>query len=135
MSRIIKLAAVLGALAGLVTVFTPAFWVLDHSQALANVLIGQFAAIAIGHTAYRITSGKRPSLRSAVAGVVSGIGIAVSPIVFGLVTGFTTVTMACGGLVVAVGLYGVVANLRTEEEQRIPDLQTEGTPDDGVNAA
>jgi len=135
MSRIIKLAAVLGTVMSLVMVFTPAFWAVSHTQALVNVLLGQFAVMAIGHSAYRITSGKKPDLRAAIVGVVCGGALAISPILLELVAGFTTVTMIGGGIIVAVGLYGIVANLVGEDEQRIPDLRTEQSPDDSPKAA
>lgn len=135
MSRITKLFAAVGTVVALVTVFTPGLYAISHSQALTNVLLGQFAALATGHTAYRLSSGKRPALRSTVVGIVCGIGVAISPIVFELVTGFTTVTMFSGGFVAAVGVYGIYANLTTEEEQRIPDLSTDQTPDEGAKAA
>jgi len=135
MSRIIKGIAALGVIVSLVVVFTPTFWSVGHTQALTNVLLGQFAVMSIGHTAYRLASGKRPSLRSAVVGTICGAGIAISPILLGLVSGFTSINMFSGGLIMAVGLYGIVANLTTEEEQRIPDLSAEQAPDDGPQAA
>ena len=135
MSRIIKAVAVLGTVTSLLMVFTPTFWSVSHTQALANVLLGQFAVMAIGHTTYRITSGKPPSLRAAVAGVVCGLGLAVSPILLGPVAGFTTVTMVGGGFVAAVGLYGIVSKLLGEEEQRIPDLTADQTPEESAKAA
>jgi hypothetical protein len=135
MSRIINWVAALAAVISLVTVFTPALWAVGHTQALTNVLLGQFAAMSIGHTAYRLVSGKRPSLRSAVVGTLCGVGIAISPILLELVTGFTTVNMASGALIAAVGLYGVITNLTSEEEQRIPDLSAEQSPDEGPQAA
>lgn len=135
MSRIIKLIAGLSTVAAIVAVFLPALWSVSHSQALASVLFGQFAAMSIGHTTYRITSGKRPSLRSAAVAVICGGALAVSPIVFELVTGFTTMTMVCGGLVVAVGLYGIGVNLTSEEEKRIPDLTTDQLHEESAKAA
>lgn len=135
MSRIIKTATVLGAVTSLVMVFTPAFFEVSHSQTLANVLFGQFAAMAIGHTAYRVASGKRPDTRAAVMGVICGAGLAVSPIILGLVTGFTTLTMVGGGIIVAVGLYGIVASLADEDEQRIPDIRTDQSPEDSAKTA
>jgi|GEM_PF-1970978 len=135
MSRIIKTAAVIGAIASLVMVFTPAFFDVSHTQALASVLFGQFATMAIGHTAYRVTSGKRPDMRAAIAGVICGAGLAVSPILLGLVSGFTTLTMVGGGIIAAVGLYGIVANLTGEDEQRIPDIRTEQSPEDSAKTA
>ena len=135
MSRIIKAAATLGAVVALLMVFTPAFFTVSHTQALANVLFGQFAAMAIGHSAYRIASGKRPDLRAGIVGVICGTGLAVSPVFLELVTGFTTMTMVGGGFIAAVGLYAVVANLTGEDEQRIPDLRTDQPPEDGAKTA
>lgn len=135
MSRITKFVAGLGTLVALFAVFSPALWSVSHTQALSNVLFGQFAAMAIGHTTYRIASGKRPSLRAGVFSVICGLGLAVSPIFFGLVSGFTTVTMFSGLLVVLVGLYSIASNLTSEEEQRIPDITTDQTPEEGAKAA
>ncbi|MBO4247015.1 hypothetical protein IL252_04155 [Halomicrobium sp. IBSBa] len=135
MSRITKALSLLGTLVAVVTVFTPALYAVSHTQALANVLLGQFAAMTIGYTAYRIASGKRPTLRPALIGLLCGLGIAISPVVLVPVTGFTTVTMFGGGFVAAIGLYGVVASQFGEDEDRIPDLSAERSPDESLKAA
>ena len=135
MSRIMKVVSLLGTLVALGMVATPALYEISHTQVLANVLLGQFAAMFVGYTAYRITSGKLPALKPALGGAICGFGLAISPVLLEPVAGFTTVTMFGGGFVGLVGLYGVVKSVVGEEEDRIPDLATDHSPDESPNAA
>ena len=108
MRQFVKWAAILATVAAGWTVIAPAIWQPDHTQALTNVLLGEFAALVLGHTAYRLTSGTDPSMSAALGGVLIGLVIALSPIVFGLVFGLTTSNMVCGGLVAVAGIASAV---------------------------
>ncbi|WP_226012422.1 hypothetical protein [Halomicrobium salinisoli] len=122
MARVTKAATVAATLVAVLLVFVPALYPVSHSQALSNVLVGQFAAMAVGHCAYRVAYGKRPALRSAVAAVVCGGFIAISPVLFGLVEPFTTITMVGGALVAIAGALAVVRAVTWDEGRDIHDL-------------
>lgn len=114
-----KWAAYLGTAAALWAVLAPSFWPVRHVQALTNLLLGEFAAVAIGHTAYRLASGKRAAPLTALFAAVLGAGIALSPLVFGLVTGFTTSNMVTGGVVAVAGVLAAVTGaVGTSERER-----------------
>lgn len=120
MRRVVKWVAVFATIGAAWTVFAPGLWHPGHSQVLTNVLLGEFAALALGHTAYRLASGTDPLLSVSLGGALIGVAIAVSPLVFGLVYGLTTSNMVCGGLVAAAGVASaVVARTRpTGRESR-----------------
>ena len=124
MSRVTNLVTTVGALLGVVLVFVPAFFTISHSQALTNVLVGQFGAMAIGHSAYRVAYGKNPSARSAIAAILCGVILAVSPIVFGLVDGFTTITMVGGGVIALAGVLALLS-ARSSDDRNIPELSAD----------
>ncbi|MCU4801089.1 hypothetical protein OB920_11980 [Halobacteria archaeon HArc-gm2] len=115
MSRVLKLAAVVATVAALGTIFAPALWRVSHGQALTNVLVGEFATLAMGYTAYRIAYGKDASRSVALAAAVFGAVLAVSPVVFGLVPVFTSVTMIGGGLVAVVSLVAFVTTFTGDD--------------------
>lgn len=108
MKRFVKWAAILATVAAAWSIFAPGLWQPTHAQALTNVLLGEFAALALGHTAYRLASGTDPLLSVSLGGALLGVGIAVSPLVFGLVVGLTTSNMVCGGLVAVAGIASAV---------------------------
>lgn len=122
MVRALKWAAVLASLGAVATVFAPAVWPVSHPQALTNVIVGEFAAIAIGYTAYRLTYGKGVLRSAALGAAVCGTVLAVSPLQFGLVDGFTSVNMVGGGLVAVVGLLAVAATFRGEEGREVTEV-------------
>lgn len=129
MKRVVKWAALLGTLASLWTVISPTFWQPDHIQVLANVLLGEFAALALAHTAYRLTSEQQPSIPLSLTATVFGVLIAASPLTFGLVTGLTTSNMASGGLIAVTGLAAAFITFRSSEERNLPNgLAADETP-------
>jgi len=79
MSRVLKLATVVATVAALATIFAPALWRVSHGQALTNVLVGEFATLAMGYTAYRIAYGRDASRSVALAAAVFGAVLAISP--------------------------------------------------------
>ncbi|MFC6975505.1 hypothetical protein ACFQL1_13965 [Halomicroarcula sp. GCM10025709] len=91
------------AIIGLVAVYRPA-----HEQALINLLLGEIGALAIGHTAYRISSGKQASPLGAGAAVFCGLVLAGTPFVFANFDPFLTIQLVCG-LVLAVAGLGALA--------------------------
>ncbi len=122
MARVMKAVTAAATLVAVALVFVPALYPVSHLQALTNVLVGQFAAMAVGHCAYRIAYGKRPAIRSAVAAVLCGGFIAISPLLFGLVEPFTTITMVGGALVAAAGALAVFAAVTWDEGRDIRGL-------------
>ena len=136
MSRALKWAAVLATIAALATVFAPAFLSVSYPQALTNLIVGEFAALSVGYTAYRIAYGKRPSRSVALATVVLGAILAVSPLVFGLVQSFTSVNMVGGGLVALVGLASLVTTFTDGDDRNVRNLSAgREAGDDGAKAA
>ena len=119
MSRVIKWAAIAATLVAVGTVFAPAFWRVSHSQALTNLLVGEFAALTMGYTAYRVSYGRGPSRSVSLAAVVLGAVLAVSPVVFGLVEPFTTVTMVGGGVVAVVALVTFVTTFIGDDDRKV----------------
>ncbi len=119
MSRVIKWAALVATVVAVLTIFAPALWRVSHPQALTNVLVGEFAALTMGYTAYRIAYGKSPSRSVALAAFLLGTVLAVSPLVFGLVEPFTTVTMVGGGVVAVVALATLVATFLGDDGRQV----------------
>lgn len=117
MRRAVTWAAIAATVAATWTIFAPSLWQPEHGQALTNVLLGEFAAIALAHSAYRLASGTDPLVSVALGGAAIGVGIAASPVVFGLVVGLTTSNMVCGGLVAVAGVASAVV-ARTQPSGR-----------------
>ncbi|GAA0279848.1 SPW repeat domain-containing protein [Halobacterium noricense] len=121
MKRVVKWAAVLGTIASLWTAVSPTFWQPDHVQVLTNVLLGEFAALALAHTAYRLASEQQPSIRFSLAATALGVLIAASPLTFGLVTGLTTSNIVSGGLIAVTGLTAAFITFRRSKERNLPN--------------
>lgn len=129
MRVLVKWVAVLATVAATWTIFAPMLWHPSHVQTLTNVLLGEFAAIALGHTAYRFTSGTDPSTLASLGGAGLGVVIAVSPLLFGLTFGLTTSNMVCGGLIAIAGIASfVVSRVQSPgREARRPGIENERT--------
>lgn len=106
------------ALVSLVVIFISAFIPVAYEQALVNLLVGELAAIALAHSAYRISSGKQVSPVAAGLAVVSGAILFVSPILIEPVDPVLSIMFATGAIIVAGGLAGIVGRIRGGEEGR-----------------
>ncbi len=110
LKRLTQGAAAVGVLVAVWTVFAPAVWMPDHPQVLTNVLVGEFAALALAHTVYRMASGRPPFLSVALAAALFGALIAASPLVLGLVVGLTTSNMVSGTIIAVAGVAAAVVS-------------------------
>ncbi|WP_254273826.1 hypothetical protein [Haloarcula marina] len=97
-----KWAGLAATLVAIVIVFLPSVLSTSHPQALTNLLVGEIGAIAIGHSTYRVASGKQAVPLAAIIGTLCGLLLTVSPIFLYPFDPFLSV-MLFGGLVVTVG--------------------------------
>ncbi|MDS0221967.1 hypothetical protein NDI54_11480 [Haloarcula sp. S1AR25-5A] len=89
-----------------------------YQQALVNLLVGELAAIALAHSAYRVSSGKQASPAAAALAVVSGIILFLSPIFIEPVDPILSIMFAAGAIVTVGGLVGILGRLLGGEEGR-----------------
>ncbi|PSP83664.1 hypothetical protein BRC96_07545 [Halobacteriales archaeon QS_6_64_34] len=108
MVNLTKWSGLVATIASLVVIVLPAFFRVTHPQALTSLLVGEVAAIALAHSAYRASSGKQASLLSVVAAIISGLILVVSPLVLSPFDPFLTIMLGVS-LVVLAG--GVLAGL------------------------
>jgi drug/metabolite transporter (DMT)-like permease len=108
MVNLTKWSGLVATVASIVVIALPAFFRVTHSQALTSLLVGEVAAIALAHSAYRASSGKQASPLSVVAAVVSGLILLVSPVLLSPFDPFLSLMLATS-LVVLVG--GVLAGV------------------------
>ena len=80
MAKLTKWSGIAATVASLVVIALPAFFRVTHSQALTSLLVGEVAAIALAHSAYRASSGKQAAPLSIVMAVLSGLVLLVSPL-------------------------------------------------------
>ncbi|MBX0321751.1 hypothetical protein EGH21_01775 [Halomicroarcula sp. F13] len=113
-----KWVGLAGTVVSIVVIFLPSVFSVPHTQALTNLLVGEIAALAVGHSAYRAASGKQAAPLAAVAGVVCGLVLTVSPILFYAVDPFLTVMLVLGLVVTAGGAAAIVDRYLGGEEGR-----------------
>jgi hypothetical protein len=107
-------AAVLSfVIIGLVAMYRP-----SHEQSLINLLLGEVGAIAIGHTAYRISSGKQASPISAGAAVFCGIVLAGTPFLLANFDPFLTIQLICSLVLTLAGVAALAERFVGGEEGR-----------------
>jgi len=118
MVNLTKWAAVVASLSSLVIIVLPAVSRVPHTQALLNLLLGEIAAIALAHSAYRISSGKQASPVGVLTGLVCGLVLLVSPLLFAPVDPFLTLMVAFSLVVVVGAVAAGVERIRGGEEGR-----------------
>ena len=112
MVNITKWSGLVATIASLVVILLPAFFRVSHSQALTSLLVGEVAAIALAHSAYRASSGKQAAPLSVVVAVVSGLILLVSPLVLSPFDPFLSLMLATSLLVLAGGVLAGVDRVR-----------------------
>jgi len=118
MVNITKWTGLVATVASLVIIVLPAMFSVPHSQALVSLLVGEIAAIALAHTAYRASSGKQASLLSLVTATVSGVILLVSPLVLAPVDPFLTIMLGLGLVLVASSVVAALERVRGGAEGR-----------------
>ena len=112
MVNLTKWSGLIATIASLVVIVLPAFFRVTHPQALTSLLVGEVAAIALAHSAYRASSGKQASLLSVVAAIVSGLILVVSPLVLSPFDPFLTIMLGVSLVVLAGGVLAGVDRIR-----------------------
>ena len=118
MVNVTKWSGIVATLGSLVIIALPAFFSVSHSQALASLLLGEIAAIALAHSAYRASSGKQASFVGVATAVVCGLGLLASPILFYPVDPFLTLMLALSFVVVVGGVASGVERILGGAEGR-----------------
>jgi len=108
MVNLTKWSGFVATIASLVIIVLPAFFRVTHPQALTSLLVGEVAAIALAHSAYRASSGKQAAPLSVGAAVVSGLILLASPLLLSPFDPFLTLMLATS-LIVLIG--GVLAGI------------------------
>ncbi|QIO22318.1 hypothetical protein [Haloarcula sp. JP-L23] len=101
-----------------VVILLPAVFSVPHTQALTNLLVGEIAALAVGHSTYRAASGKQAAPLAAVTAIVCGLLLTVSPMFLYAVDPFLTVMLLFGLVVTAGGAVAIVDRYVGGEEGR-----------------
>lgn len=114
-SKWILLAATLVSLG---VIFVPAVLPIAYEQALVNLLVGEMAALALGHATYRVSSGKPVAPVSVALALISGVLLFLSPLFIEPIDPILTIMFATGGVVTAGGVVGVLGRVLGGEEQR-----------------
>lgn len=112
MVNLTKWSGLVATIASLVVIVLPALFRVTHSQALTSLLVGEVAAIALAHSAYRASSGKQAAPLSVVAAVVSGLILLVSPLLLSPFDPFLTLMLGTSLIVLAGGVLAGVDRIR-----------------------
>ena len=118
MVNVTKWSGLVATLASLVVIVLPAVSSIPHAQALMNLLLGEVAAIALAHSAYRASSGKQANPVAVVTAVVCGLVLLVSPLVLSPVDPFLTLMLAFSLVIVVGGVAAGVDRIRGGAEGR-----------------
>ncbi|WP_424003106.1 hypothetical protein ACOZ4I_03570 [Haloarcula salina] len=114
-SKWLLLAATLVSVA---VIFVSAVLPVAYEQALVNLLVGEMAALALGHATYRVSSGKPVAPMSVALAIGSGVILFVSPLFIEPVDPILTIMFVAGGIVTAGGVIGVLGRVLGGEEQQ-----------------
>jgi len=114
-SKWVLLAATLVSIA---VIFVPAVLSIAYEQALVNLLVGELAALALGHATYRVSSGKPVAPMSVALAIVSGVALFLSPLFIEPVDPILTIMFVSGGVIAVGGVVGVVGRVLGGEEQQ-----------------
>ena len=112
MVNLTKWSGLVATVASLVVILLPAFFRVTHPQALTSLLVGEVAAIALAHSAYRASSGKQAAPLSIAAAVLSGLVLLVSPLLLSPFDPFLTLMLATSLVVLLGGVLAGVDRIR-----------------------
>jgi len=112
MVKLTKWSGIAATVASLVVIALPAFFRVTHSQALTSLLVGEVAAIALAHSAYRASSGKQAAPLSIVMAVLSGLVLLVSPLLLSPYDPFLSLMIGISLIVLVGGVLAGVDRLR-----------------------
>lgn len=112
MVNLTKWSGLVATVASFVVIFLPALFRVPHGQALTSLLVGEIAAIALAHSAYRASSGKQASPLSIVTAVGTGLILVVSPLLLAPFDPFLTVMLGTSLVVLAGGVIAGVDRVR-----------------------
>jgi hypothetical protein len=118
MVNLTKWAGLVATIASFIIIFLPAFFSVPHEQALANLMLGEVAAMTLAHSAYRASSGKQASVGAAVAAAGCGIALILSTLYYYPVDPFLTLMFAFALAVTAGAVVALVDRFRGGEEGR-----------------
>ncbi|MBV0900646.1 hypothetical protein [Haloarcula salina] len=118
MANISKWILLAATLVSAAVIFVSAVLPVAYEQALVNLLVGELAALALGHATYRVSSGKPVAPMSMVLAIVSGVAMFLSPLFIEPVDPILTIMFASGVVVTVGGVVGVVGRVLGGEEQR-----------------
>jgi hypothetical protein len=118
MVNITKWSGIAATLSSLAVIALPAFFSVSHQQALLSLLLGEIAAIALAHSAYRASSGKQAAPLGIATAIVCGVVLMVSPIIFYPVDPYLTVMLGISAIIVAGGVAAGADRLRGGAEGR-----------------
>ena len=107
-----KWSGLVATVASLVVILLPTFFQVPHAQALTSLLVGELAAIALAHSAYRASSGKQANPLSIVTAVVAGLVLLVSPLLLAPFDPFLTVMLATSLVILLGGVLAGVDRIR-----------------------
>jgi len=118
MVNLTKWAGLVATIASLIIIFLPAFFGVPHQQALANLMLGEIAALSLAHSTYRASSGKQASVGATVAAAVSGVALILSTLYYYPVDPFLTLMLASALAVTVGAVIALVDRFRGGEEGR-----------------
>jgi hypothetical protein len=118
MVNVTKWFGLVATLCSLVVISLSAVFSVPHPQALVNLLLGEIAAIALAHSAYRASSGKQASPLAIVVAVLCGLALLVSPLVLTPTDPFLTVMLVLSAVIAAAGAAAGVERIRGGAEGR-----------------
>jgi hypothetical protein len=109
MVDVLKWLGLVGTILSAVIVVLSGVFSIPYTQALINLLVGEFVVIAVAHSTYRISSGKQASPMAAGLAIGGGIVLAATPYLFARFDPYLTIQLVCSLVVVATGV-GVFAD-------------------------
>ena len=95
-------------LAAVVVVLSTVFSI-PYTQALINLLVGEFVLLATAHSTYRISSGKQATMQATAVTIVGAAVLAGTPYLLARFDPYLTIQLVCSLVILASGL-GALAN-------------------------
>ena len=106
---ILKIVGLVVTILSLLVVCLSVVFSIPYTQALVNLIVGEFVAIALAHSTYRISSGKQAAPLAAGVAIVGGLILAGTPYLLARFDPFLTVQLVCSLLIALTGV-GIIAD-------------------------